>query len=137
MCQSVFLLKLQPMFPIWQVINVGKKPCVFSLVMSNSRLRQWKVVQKSISKAPRFFHYPQSFVTFLALLKYTIAYPSFFKKQHWHFENLNIFLKLEFPNTFDKLARRLTCQKSLLKPFLPFVCRGIVSANIKVQCCPA
>ena len=89
LCLSLCLTNLQAMFPIWQMIIVNKKPHVFSLVMSNSWLKQWIVVQQSVSKAPKLFHYRQPF--FLSgITKRQSCLLKLFWKTHWCFENLNI-----------------------------------------------
>ena len=67
---------------------LGKlKPYVFSLVMSNSWLRQSKTFDKSVSKAPNAFPLWSDFCLFSSIAKRHWCMLNIFRKLYWYFKN--------------------------------------------------
>ena len=95
---------------------------MFSLAMNNSRWRQSKAFDKSVSKKPKAFPFWTDFFRFSSITKSHCRVPKLFRKPHWYFENIllknwYICVRIDFWNIFDKYI----CEFRIFGNFFDFI----------------
>ena len=122
---------------LWTNLNAGKvKAYALIFTIRSSQFRQSNALEKSLSRALNILPLSNAFFQFSNNFKRHCCGLKSFPKQHWCLENISskkedVCLNMLLLEIFDRAAKLLPGLQFCFAYFLPFLCNGIISANLR------